>query len=115
MDTGLSQRRSRVPGLWLLLVFSLTVLDVPSARAQGDSQPPTIVGRTPSPGWICQALGTNITATFSESIQPASISFVLQDSANTTLPASVSYDDSTHTATLHPSAALNASEPIRLA
>jgi glucose/arabinose dehydrogenase len=50
-----------------------------------------------------------VTATFSEAIQPASVAFVLRDSASVIVPGSVSYDSSTNTVTLHPSSELIAS------
>jgi hypothetical protein len=52
------------------------------------------------------ATSTTVTATFNESVQAASISFVLKDPGNNSVPATVSYNDTTHTATLTPSAAL---------
>jgi glucose/arabinose dehydrogenase len=48
-------------------------------------------------------------ATFSEPIQPSSVSFVLADSSNTPVPASVSYNSSTNTITLTPNADLTGS------
>ncbi len=97
---------SRVLGFSLLFVLSLAVIGTPSARAQSDSQPPTIIGRSPSPGVNGQAVNVKVRATFSEPIQQASVAFVLRDSANVSVPASLSYDASTQTVTLAPSADL---------
>jgi hypothetical protein len=48
-----------------------------------------------------------VSATFSEDITPASVSFVLRDGSNAVVPATVSYDGTTRTATLTPNAALS--------
>ena len=52
---------------------------------------------------------TAITVTFSESVQASSITsstFVLKDPSNNTVTATVSYNDTTHAATLQPSSPL---------
>ena len=67
---------------------------------------PTITDFTPLPNTSNAATTTPVTAVFSESVQPGSISFVLRDAANNVVPASLAYDDSTHQATLTPSAPL---------
>ncbi len=51
----------------------------------------------------------NITATFSEPVQPASIAFALRDSANALVPATVAYDAATWTVKLDPAADLDPS------
>ena len=105
-------RRSKTRILESLLLFILSVsvlCSTQTAWAQGDSQPPTIIGQSPAPGVNGQAVNGNVTVTFSEPIQPASLAFVLRDSSNIVVPASLSYDASTHTVTLHPSADLIAS------
>lgn len=110
---GLKQSGSRLfksSGLGFRLLFVVLLIGVgPAAFAQGDTQPPTITGLSPLPGAISQAVTTNVKATFSEAIQPSSVAFVLRDSANVAVPASVSYDSSTFTVTLHPSSDLIAS------
>ncbi len=50
---------------------------------------------------------TPITASFTTSIQPGSISFTLTDSLGNKVPATLSYDDTTRTAKLTPNAPLN--------
>ena len=107
---GQPSYKSRILRFFLLLVLSLAVQggNLP-ARAQGDSQPPTVIVESPFPGAYGQAVNSNVTATFSEAIQPASVAFVLRDSANTIVPANLSYDAATHTVTLHPNADLLAS------
>src|SRR6185503_9357165 len=49
---------------------------------------------------------TSVTATFSEPVTPASVSFALRTSGGATVPATTSYDAATRTATLDPTAAL---------
>ena len=78
-----------------------------------DTTPPTITARTPTAGATGVALSTSSTATFSESINPSTLTTttftLIKQGTSTPLAASVSYDDPTRTATLTPSAALEAS------
>ena len=97
-----ARRRPYAIGLFLLLVFSLCALGVSSVHAQSSPPPPTIVAQTPSPGAIGQAINCHVAATFSEAIQPSSVSFVLVDSSNSTVSATLSYDPSSYTVTLTP-------------
>ena len=71
-----------------------------------DTTPPTVTGETPAPNATGVATSSTVSATFSESIQPATLSFVLKDAGNNVVASTVSYVDATHTATLTPSAAL---------
>ncbi|MBV8384377.1 MAG: DUF4082 domain-containing protein, partial [Planctomycetaceae bacterium] len=80
---------------WVDVVFS-----------PASTTPPTVTGESPAPGATGVATTTGVTATFSESVQSGTISFVLKDPNNNVVPATVSYSDATHTATLTPSAAL---------
>ena len=71
-------------------------------------------GDGPDAGQRRQRGGTNtaVTATFSEAMNPASITgatFELRDAGNTLVPAAVTYNAGTNTATLTPNAALGAS------
>ena len=99
-------RRPCALGLFLLLVFSLCGLDVSPVRAQSGG-PPTVVFQTPSPGTMGQAVTSRVAATFSEAIQPSSVTFVLVDSSNNAVPAAVSYDPSSYSVTLTPNAYLS--------
>jgi hypothetical protein len=72
------------------------------------SNVPSVVSTTPLSGATLVPKTTSITATFNESVLANSISFVLHDTANNPVAATVSYNDSTHTATLQPVAALAA-------
>ena len=70
---------------------------------------PTVISKSPGSASVAVGLSSTVTATFSVSIQTSSLSFVLVGPNNVTVPASVSYNDTTHTATLTPSSALSAS------
>ena len=72
----------------------------------------TPVSQSPSPNATNVPLATTVTVTFNESVLGSSITtsnFVLKDSKNNPVSATVSYTDSNHTATLTPNAALAAS------
>ena len=77
----------------------------------GDTTPPTIAARTPAPGATGVALDISPTTTFSEAMDPSTLTtstFTLVEQGQTTpLPASVSY--ASLTATLDPSANVKAS------
>jgi len=75
-------------------------LGVPAAHSQSDTQPPTITQLSPAAGAIGQSVGVSVSATFSEAVQPSSLSFVLRDSSNTVVPSTVTYVSSTNTAAL---------------
>ena len=77
-----------------------------------DTTLPTIVSRAPAPGAVGVATNTVVTATFSEALNPATVTpstFVLRDAGNTVVPAAVSYNAGTSTATLTPSSGLASS------
>ena len=70
---------------------------------------PTVTGQTPASGATGVAVASHVTATFNESVQASTVNitnFTLKDASGKVVPASVTYSDSTHTATLTPSAAL---------
>jgi chitodextrinase len=83
----------------------------PAARTWTvDTTGPTVTTTTPADNATDMALATSVNATFSEAMDPASItatsfSLVLQGDT-TPLPATVSYNTGTNTATLQPAAAL---------
>jgi hypothetical protein len=75
--------------------------------AGGDVTPPTVTGRTPAPGATGVAVGISPTATFSEAIDPATLTsstFTLVQGTTTPVPATVSY--ASQVATLDPNANL---------
>ena len=74
-----------------------------------DTTPPTLTGKTPAAASTGVSVGTNLTATFNESMDDTSLSpssFVITDPQGNVAPGTVSYDDSTHTATFSLSAPL---------
>lgn len=84
---------------WVDVVFT------PTSAAQG----PTVTSFTPSNGASAIVTSTAITATFNKSINSSTINsntFQLLDPSNIAVPASVSYNNATLTATLQPNAAL---------
>ena len=77
-----------------------------------DTTAPTVASTSPTGGTTNVPVTTNVTATFSERLDPATISgatFELRDSNNTLVPATVSYNDATWQVVLDPSANLKAS------
>jgi hypothetical protein len=67
--------------------------------------PPTVSSRTPAAGATGVSSTTNVTATFSLAMDPATVNastFVLRDAANVIVPSAISYDAATRVATLNP-------------
>ncbi|MGE5608606.1 MAG: DUF4082 domain-containing protein, partial [Bacillota bacterium] len=84
---------------WVDVVFSTSNIDI---------QLPTITARTPAPNATDIPIGTAVTVKFSEAVQPSTITattFQLKN-GSTLVPANVTYDVTTHIATLTPIAAL---------
>ncbi|MGB5737385.1 MAG: N,N-dimethylformamidase beta subunit family domain-containing protein, partial [Thiohalocapsa sp.] len=76
----------------------------------GDTTPPTIGTTLPPDGAPAVSVGTSVTATFSEAMNPATITtatFELSDGVNA-VPAAVTYDGAANTAILTPVDALSA-------
>jgi hypothetical protein len=74
------------------------------------STAPTLTSRTPVSGATGVDTATTVTATFGGAMDAASLTsstFALTTAGGSTVPATVSYDSSTRTATLTPNAALN--------
>jgi methionine-rich copper-binding protein CopC len=74
--------------------------------AAADVTPPTVTARTPASGATAVAIGSTVTATFSEAVQATSIVFALRRPDGTSVPASVVYDSATRRATLTPTSPL---------
>ena len=77
-----------------------------------DTTPPTVSTTLPASGAVNVSTGTMVKVTFSEAMDETTIdetSFKLQDALNSTVLATISYDNSTRTATLVPDALLEAS------
>jgi subtilisin family serine protease len=96
------------------LLFAGTVAAAPVAPAPAPAPAPvapapTITAVTPAANATAVAAGTNITATFGTTVQGVtSGSFVLKNAAGSTIPANVTYNSTTRTATLDPTAGLAA-------
>ena len=74
-----------------------------------DTTPPTVTSRTPAPGSAGINVGTSVTAKFDELLDPATIggsTFQLKNGAGAAVPANVTYDAASSTATLTVQAAL---------
>lgn len=73
----------------------------------GTGSAPTVTTVTPAANSTAVPVGSNVTATFSTAVQGVgSATFVLRNSAGTAIPATVSYNASTRTATLDPASNL---------
>jgi subtilisin family serine protease len=68
---------------------------------------PTVTALTPAANTTAVPVGSNVAATFSTAVQGVgSATFVLRNSAGTAIPATVSYNATTRTATLDPTSSL---------
>ena len=63
---------------------------------------PTVTGESPVAGATSVTVSSPVTVTFSEAVQASTINFKLSDSSGNVLPASISYNSATYTATLTP-------------
>jgi large repetitive protein len=81
-----------------------------SAQAPGpDTNPPTVVVTAPSNGASGVLAGANVTARFSEALAPATVNgstVALRNAAAQLVPATVTWDPTTSSAVLDPTAAL---------
>src|SRR5207302_783427 len=78
-----------------------------TTEAARDIKPPTATANPPSANATGIAIDTAFTVTFSDSIQPGTLSFLLKDASNNPVAATVTYNDATHTATLSPGSSLS--------
>ncbi len=82
----------------------------PQVSCSIELTPPTVVTVTPANGATGQALTANTTATFSEAMNPATLTTttvtLVPQGSTTPVPASVSYNAGTNTVTLDPGANL---------
>jgi hypothetical protein len=82
-----------------------TSSNVIATTGSGDTTPPTVTSVSPTSGATGVSLASNITATFSEELAAGSVTtstFELRDSSDTLVPASVTYQSTTHRAVLVP-------------
>jgi VCBS repeat-containing protein len=77
-----------------------------------DTTPPSVTAAAPPNGSVNVSVSTNVTASFGEAINAATINtgtFELRDAANAIVPASVTYNGTSFVATLTPTASLASS------
>ena len=86
---------------WVDVVFNTTT--------GPDTTPPTVTATSPAAGATSVGVSAAVTATFSEALDPATVTgstFDLRDGGGAPVPATVAYDASTRTATLTPASSL---------
>ena len=91
-------------------------VDVVFETAGEDTTAPQVTSVSPGRGATDVTTSQNVTATFSEGLNASTVNantVLLQDPAGATVPASVTYDAGTQTATLDPTAPLAASTVYR--
>ncbi len=77
--------------------------------AAADTTPPTVTATSPASGATGVSRTANVTATFSEAMNPATIStstYELRNPAGTLIPAAVTYNATSRVATLNPNSSL---------
>ena len=82
-------------------------VDVVYSETAEDTQPPTVIARTPAPGTGGVSTSTTVAATFNEPVSAPTITFELRDPGSALVPAAVAYDAPSRRVTLTPSAALD--------
>ena len=94
----------------LLFAGAAAATPAPAPAPAAPAAPaPTVTAVTPGPNATAVATGANVTATFSAAVQGVTTgTFVLKNAAGSTIPATVSYNSTTRTATLDPAAGLPA-------
>ena len=71
-----------------------------------DTSAPTVTAQNPSPTSTSVPIASNVTATWSKAMAPASIQFTLRDAGGATVPAALTYDATTRVSTLNPTSDL---------
>ncbi len=74
-----------------------------------DAAPPTVVAKTPASNATNIPVTVDPTVTFNEDVQPGTISIILKNSANVTIPGVTTYDSNSRTATFTPAGNLSPS------
>ncbi|MEO8631384.1 MAG: DUF4082 domain-containing protein, partial [Betaproteobacteria bacterium] len=85
---------------WVDVVFN------PTGGGPADTTAPGLTSKSPANGATGVSASTTVSATFNEAVQPASIKFTLTTAAGAAVSASVSYNSTTFTAILTPTAPL---------
>jgi methionine-rich copper-binding protein CopC len=81
-------------------------VDVLFSTTSTDTVAPTVTSKTPAAGATKVSPSNNVSATFSEPINQASLSFTLRNGQGQVIASAVTYSSSTNTATLNPSSDL---------
>ena len=90
--------------VWPLALWA--TIGVAGVGAQQDTQPPVVSNHSPAANVAGVSTAIQLTATFSEPVQPSSIAFVLKTAASVPVPGTVNYQASRRTVTLQPVQAL---------
>ena len=100
--TGFPTSAFQASNYWVDVAYDLTAIDTTA---------PIVTATTPANGAVNVAVGTNVSARFSEPIDPATLTgnVYLRDSTGADVTAALSYDAGSLTATLDPSANLDPS------
>jgi hypothetical protein len=77
-------------------------VDVVMTTAGVSDTPPSVTVQSPAPGQTGASAASPVTATFNTQIDPSTLGFTLTDSSGNPVPATVTYDSSSDTATLTP-------------
>jgi Domain of unknown function (DUF4082)/Bacterial Ig-like domain len=96
-SSGFPTQTFQSSNYWVDVVFDTV--------APPDAVPPTVTSTTPANGAAAVGIGSAVRAVFSEAIDAATLSastFELRNAANVLVPASISYDPATRTASLTP-------------
>ncbi|URD49591.1 DUF4082 domain-containing protein [Chroococcidiopsis sp. CCNUC1] len=102
--TGFPINTYRASNYWVDVTFATNATN-PTPPVT-DTTAPSVSATSPGNSATNVSTNTSLTATFSEALDPATINpntFVLQDANNAVVPATVSYNTATRTATLQPS------------
>ncbi|MHA7291060.1 S8 family serine peptidase [Arthrobacter sp. MDT3-24] len=91
------------------LLYAAAAAPAPAPAPAPVAPAPTVTAKSPAPQSTAVPVAGNVTATFSKAVQGVGAgTFVLRNAAGTAIPATVSYNATTKTATLDPSANLAA-------
>jgi hypothetical protein len=81
-------------------------VDAVMTTAGVSTTPPSVTTQSPAPNQTGVPINSPVLAIFNTNIDPTTLTFTLTDSSGNPVPASVTYDSSTDTATLSPASTL---------
>jgi hypothetical protein len=81
-------------------------VDAVMTTGAASSTPPAVTTQSPAPGQTAVPISSPVVAIFTEPIDSSTLSFTLADSSGNPVPASVTWNNSTNTATLTPNSTL---------